>query len=342
MKLYAIHIKPASGFGTGLKGDTLFGHFCWQAAYDGSLVEGGLERQIAAYPEKPFAVFSSAFPVLKNGDKKTYVLKRPDLPFSFMLPAVKDKAENIRRKKEFKKKKWMLVGKNLRPDVKTAEFISNDTLLDKAFNQLPSAALRQLRKAESPGFIKVYSQSHNTINRLTQTTGKGMFAPYTTENHYYFPEALLAVFVLVDTSATDIDRIRLGFDRIGKWGFGRDASTGLGRFSVDEVKELEPQLSVDATACYTLAPCVPEKGAFKECFFTPFVRYGKHGDRLATHANPFKNPVIMADEGAVFVPQHKDLIGKPFVGRAVTGISKAMPETVVQGYAPCLPLKLEI
>ena len=34
MKLYAIVIETHSGFGTPLKGDTLFGQFCWEVAMD--------------------------------------------------------------------------------------------------------------------------------------------------------------------------------------------------------------------------------------------------------------------------------------------------------------------
>ena len=87
-------------------------------------------------------------------------------------------------------------------------------------------------------FIKTFSQSHNTINRMTQTTGSGMFAPYAKEKFYYFPETELVIFVLIEESVTDIDRVLLGLERIGNWGFGRDASTGLGRFTLGEHDEL--------------------------------------------------------------------------------------------------------
>jgi CRISPR-associated protein Csm4 len=342
LKLYAITLKPTSGFGTALKGDTLFGHFCWQAAYDSSLLEGGLEKQIAIYPEKPFAVFSSAFPKLTKGRSTSYVLKRPDLPFSFMLPLKTDKKGNMEQSKEFKKKKWMLVDENLHLDIKAVNFISDHDLLKEAQRVLTQEAIRQMKKAEKSEFMKMFFQSHNKINRITQTTGAEGFAPYAKENIYYFPETELVVFVLIEESATDIDRVALGLERIGNWGFGRDASTGLGRFELGEQDELPIQVLADSNACYALSPCVPEKGTFKEVFFTPFVRFGKHGDRLATFGNPFKNPVIMADEGAVFIPTDKTLFNKPYIGQAVTHVSKTMPGTVVQGYAPYLPLKLEI
>ena len=342
MKLYAITLKPTSGFGTPLKGDTLFGHFCWQAAYDSSLVEGGLEKQIFMYPEKPFAVFSSAFPKLGEKKRAIFVLKRPELPLSIILPGKIDKAENLRQRKDFKKKKWMFVDKNLHLDTKSATFITDRELLEETRGLLEQDRLRQMKNAELPEFLKIFPQSHNTINRMTQTTGTGMFAPYAKENHYFYPATELVVFVLIEESAIDINRVILGLKRIGNWGFGRDASTGLGRFELGDYEELSLPLPDDSNACYALSPCVPEKGAFKDAYFTPFVRFGKHGDRLACYGNPFKNPVIMADEGAVFIPKDRPFNNKPYIGQAITNVSKTMPETVVQGYAPYLPLKLEI
>jgi len=80
LKLYEIIIKPVASFGTPLKGDTIFGHFCWQLAYNPSLLNGGLEQWIACYGERPFAVFSSAWPKLRDNKESFYALKRLDLP----------------------------------------------------------------------------------------------------------------------------------------------------------------------------------------------------------------------------------------------------------------------
>ena len=62
MKIYEITIKPLSGFGTTLKGDTLFGHICWQAAYDDGLFGRSIESLLSNYSENPFVVMSSAYP----------------------------------------------------------------------------------------------------------------------------------------------------------------------------------------------------------------------------------------------------------------------------------------
>ncbi len=342
MKLYAITLKPLSGFGTPLKGDTLFGHFCWQVAYDPSLVEGGLEVQLARYPDKPFTVFSSAFPSLTIGGKTSWFLKRPDLPFSFLMPRQESRLEDLRRKKDFKVKKWMRVEDLRRLQMRTAEFLDDQELFKRSFAEVTHETRRQVQKADDPMLLKTTGQPHNTINRLTQTTGTGLFAPYTAQNYYYLPETELVIFALIEETATDIERLTLGLERMGAWGYGRDASIGLGRFEVCDREEISLPVLMPATACYTLAPCVPVTDDLKDAFFTPFVRFGKHGDRLACQGNPFKNPVIMADEGAVLIPKNNAAIQKPYVGRAVTHVSKALPNTVVQGFAPWLPLEMEI
>lgn len=104
MRFYAITITPISGFATPLKGDTLFGQFCWQIANrPDSFLHGGQKFndviQNYAKGEKPFAVFSSAFPKLDNPSR--VALKRPDLPAGRFFP--------LKDKKALKKKTWLPV-----------------------------------------------------------------------------------------------------------------------------------------------------------------------------------------------------------------------------------------
>ncbi|MBF0226063.1 MAG: hypothetical protein HQK76_11460 [Desulfobacterales bacterium] len=342
MKFYEITIKPTSGFGTPIKGDTLFGHFCWQAANNDSLLNGKFEDYISIYCQKPFAIFSSAFPKIEFPET-CYVLKRPDMP----EPLKKSKDENninlqekikkFEQRKQDKKKKWMVVKKSLTINPAKAEFISDKELFEKQLDP----KIHRIGKEHPEKFMISFSQPHNTINRLTNTTGTGMFAPYIKDNFYYLNDIKLAIFVLIDESAIDIEKIAKGLERIGKWGYGRDASTGLGKFSIESKTELTFPDTKNFNACYSLSPCVPEKDCFSISYFSPFVRFGKHGDILSNSKNPFKNPVIMADEGSVFKPINKDFFNKPYLGRAVQGVSKSMEETVVQGYSPYLPIKLE-
>ena len=343
MKLYEIIIKPLSGFGTPLKGDTLFGHFCWQAAYNSLLLEGGLEKWIACYQDRPFAVFSSTCPKFVDDGKFFYAFKRPELPLSFLFPpSSDDKKEALKEFKENKKKKWMRVDEKLSLTLDSVEYMTDEDLVKASKKQVTKETGKTMRGERHQKFYADFIQQHNTINRLTMTTGEGVFAPFTETAFFYYPETKLAVFVLIDEEATDIERVRIAMENIGMFGFGRDASTGCGRFDLAEPTELPLPSADSCNACYALAPTVPEKGLFPEHYFTPFVRFGKHGDVLATSENPFKNPVVMADEGAVFMPKNENVFKKPYIGRAVLNTSKSIKQTVVQGYAPYLPFRLEM
>lgn len=342
MKFYEITIKPKSPFGTQLKGDTLFGHFCWQVVYDPDLAEGGLPEQLRRYGVTPFVVFSSAFPKLHNG-KWRYCLPRPDAVY-----LDNQRFGNISRKerllqmKEMKKKKWMMLTDSGAVNLRTVELLTDEDMKKRFETVLAFESGMPPRSAGLDDFITRISQPHNTINRITGTTGTGAFAPYAKENIFYRPGITLALFVLLDETVIDIERIRKGLERIGTWGYGRDASTGMGRFEIGDYVELPLPDPGGANACYTLAPSVPDRGAFSRSFFSPFVRFGKHGGELATGKNPFKRPVIMADEGAVFIPDENEPFIRPWLGSAVSGVSYSQPDTVVQGYAPWLPLKLEL
>lgn len=345
MKLYEITVKPRSGFGTPLKGDTIFGHFCWQVAHDATILNGGLEKWVACYAEKPFVVFSSAWPKFYDSEtgKAQYILKRPDLPDSVLFRSSgMDRQTQIKERKENKRKKWIGIGEDLCIVLGDVNYFTGKDLLEKAKNQATHETRRQMRRRDKSDFCTSFGQPHNTINRRTMTTGEGKFAPFSETTNFYYPETELVIFVLVDEAATSMERIQRAMERIGKWGYGKNASTGLGRFDLAECDELDLPVADSPNACYTLAPVVPQRGLFSESYFTPFIRFGKHGERLANSQNPFKNPVIMADEGAVFVPRDLTVFEKPYIGLGISGLSKSMPQTVGQGYSFYLPFKLEM
>ena len=325
MKSYELTLRPLSDFGTPLKGDTLFGCFCWQAAYDESLIEGGLEEALKIYDLRPFAVFSSAF--LKIGEvAPTYVFKRPDLPLSRIFPDHgTDRKTRYETQRENKRRKWMAVEKELTINLKKARFFDTQGLTGAFDIRLPMPSARP----------------HNTINRLTLSTGTGAFAPYEMETLIYPSNAMLAVIILIDEQRTSVELIQKGLRKIGQFGFGRDASIGMGRFCVEGCQEITDNYGEHAPGCYTLAPCVPDASEAKQIFFSPFIRYGKHGDLLATRGSPFKKPVVMADEGAVVLRQPGEGVDKPYIGKAVRGISMVQRTAVLQGYSPFIPITLE-
>ncbi len=344
MKVYEITIKPLTGFGTSLKGDTIFGHFCWQIAYDEKLSGKTLDVLLSSYHSKPFAIFSSAYPRFSNSTKCFYAFKTPDLPMDNLFALPDDKKEKIKKRKEYKAKRWMLLekGKGF-SSFKDLKFMNDKDLLEKAKVNISDETKKQMRRSDAKNFVSAFSQSHNKINRITNTTGEEGFAPFAVEQQVFYPGTELVLFVGIDETLIKIEQIRIGLERIGSSGFGKDASTGLGRFELSGESEIDltKMGSNSPNACYTLSPCVPERDTFAAMFFTPFTRFGRHGDVFAKSSNPFKNPVIMADDGGVFIPKNRDIFNKPYIGRAVTNISKTEPRTVMQGYSLYIPVNVE-
>ena len=344
MKLYQLTIKPLTPFGTPLKGDTIFGHLCWQAAYDSGLLVGGLERWIEKYDTDPFAVCSSAFPLLVEEEVGVNIaLPRPQLPLSLLEVTSSKVKRSIRMavRKKMKKKKWLLVKEDLKLQLQPEFLLTDAELFSRCYANLPADLRRSYSTESEKKLFLVDHQAHNSIDRLTGTTGSGDgFAPYSCENITWSPGTELVVFCLINEEALDEDHLRTMFERIGQFGFGRDAATGLGRFELVDCELQGLPINDRANACFTLSPSVPEVDLYSHKYFLPFTRFGRHGDRLAHSLNPFKAPVVMADEGAVFIPGSSDVFSRPYLGCAVHDVSLVQPQAVAQGYAIYLPMEV--
>lgn len=342
MNIYEIVIKPISGFGTSLKGDTIFGHLCWQAFYDKTLFGMNIDKLLGDYDTNPFLIVSSAFPKIGNG----YALKRPEMPLDMLFEIEKyDEREIIGKRKELKNKKWMYVEKNTQlKSLKSDKLYINDSkLLERLATLSNKINQKYVSKKGIKSIVADYTQPHNTINRITGKTGEDQFAPYSVDQKVYIPEIELAIFLSIREDIK-INSVVEAFNRIGVSGFGKDSSTGLGRFEVVSFEEIDLKLigSDKPNALYTLSPSVLKSDSIKDIYFSPFVKFGRHGDILAKSGNPFKNPVIMADEGAVVIPADEKLFNKPYIGIAVREVSKVEPKAVTQGYSLYVPIIVEV
>lgn len=344
MKTAALIIKPRSPFGTPLKGDTLFGQFCWQVAEDPSLINGEFSQRVSVYGEKPFAIFSSAFPLIET-QTPSVLFPRPAIASE---RSDEDRKERFEARKKNKKKKWMRLPLETLKHRKEDEYLTEADAFKLFKGTQETQETQNPKSKNSLSFLSAmdqrlfskHEQSHNTINRLTSTTGTGFFAPYSQTNIFFLPGLHLVIFIAIDEAAMDFSDVKKAMARLGAWGFGRDASTGLGRFEVISLEEMTwPERKPDRPL-YTLGPCVPKKGEIREYRGNTFIRFGKHGAELATSGHPFKTPVVMMDEGALLYPAVSPEKEKPYVGTGLTtGLSKAERPTLAQGYALALPLE---
>lgn len=331
MKVYEVCIKPTSDFATPLQGDCLFGHICWQLAHDSELV-GEIDDILSDYDRVPFCIVSD--PVMRfnvNGEIK-YIFPKAFAPTGSKeitaMTSFDERKKEYDRRKSAKKAKWMLVSLN-----KKISLNNFATLTDIA---------KELNLEDDLKPFVEYRQSHNSIDRITGTTGTGgAFAPFTTNGIAWSPNLEMAIFIGI---RDDIPRkgIKTALERIGNFGYGADATSGKGRFEVLSMEEIKLTAlgDVNGNALYSLSAVVPEKDAYKKVYFEPFIRTGKHGDAKATSEHPFKQPVLKAATGAVLIPNDIGMVKQTYVGMAVKNVS-LFEETVEQGYALVIPMKVE-
>lgn len=195
---------------------------------------------------------------------------------------------------------------------------------------------------EQAGFQTVL-QPHNSISRRTFTTGQG-FDPYQMEQLWPAKGLRLDVHLVADLDRLPPETLTSALKDIGQFGYGRDASIGLGRFGLDDWREGRPAAVAVADAWLALAPIAPQGGPWDpaRCYYRPFARFGRHGADAASGGTVFKTPVLLADTGAVLTP--KGGTGEAlFAGQGLGGngrLSTQEPRTVHQGYAPVLPIAL--
>jgi CRISPR-associated protein Csm4 len=312
MQAFRVIINLQSAFATPLKGDTLFGQLCWTIR--NRLGENRLTELLSGYASgQPFAVVSDAFP---HG-----YLPLPKLPGHYY-----DKIEGADRK-AIKKRCWL-------PESAVDRPLAQWLALARTASELAGRASSLSEK---------HPQPHNTINRLTNTTGNG-FDPYSIEQEWFIPDISWSMVLLLDTDRLSSGDCRQCLEDMGNIGFGRDASIGLGKFSLSEFAETALPGQAGANACLTLAPCAPQGLGFdgRNSFYQLFTRFGRHGD-IAVHkeGKPFKNPVLLAQTGAVLATQPAV---SGFIGQGIGGngeLSKTLPATVHQGYAPVIAINLE-
>lgn len=306
MKAHKLTLRPLTHFGTPLAGDTLFGHLCW--ALRERFGTPRLTEALDGYTDgRPFLSVSDALPA-------GYV-PRPTAPNEAL--GITIDPEQRKTAREFN---WLPVTGAALP----------------LREWLGTAAKCEIAEA---GVL-----TQNTINRLTGTTGTGMFAPRQVDRTAFRANVLLDVYAACDEARLSAADLRALFEDVGAVGFGRDASTGLGKFAVEHRAE---HVWPAPPTCHwlTLAPCAPEPDLLdpERSFYQPLTRFGRHGNVAVRLGQPFKRPLLMLRTGALLRLREPGTLvvhGRGLGGRAAP-LSAVLPETVHQGYAPVLPLQME-
>ncbi|MBN8454026.1 hypothetical protein [Accumulibacter sp.] len=301
-----------SPLGTPLAGDTVFGQMCWTLREAASETE--LARRLEGYAEgHPWLVVSDGFP--------SGFLPRPSLPQHLVTPN-----HDPTQRKADKRRRWLHA--------------------DGTGDALAAQLARAVDDAQAYGQAPRHeTQAHNTLNRLTGTTGEGAFAPYAVAHSRYAAGQRIDLYLALDDERLPAAEAARLLAALGSAGFGRDASIGLGKFSVEGIEAASFAEPTRAGAYWTLGPCAPQGQGFvgSKSYWRVFTRFGRHGNALALSGSPFKTPLLLAATGALLVPAG-EFERRAFVGQGLGGngrLSKTQPATVHQGYAPVATIDLE-
>ncbi|MCI5763564.1 type III-A CRISPR-associated RAMP protein Csm4 [Actinobacillus porcinus] len=305
MKTYRFTLSPQSAFGTPLVGDSLFGQLCW--AIVNRFGETRLNELLDGYVEqRPFMVVSDCF-------SKGY-LPLPTIPSRFWQTDESHKAD----RKKLKKIQWI--------KWEDAQKSAVEFWQEKAI-----AANFKFEKESQ-------DQYHNTIDRSTGTTGEDIFAPYATELTWYNKTQQFDLYIVLDEERLSLSNLKQILKDVGDFGFGRDASIGLGKFTIAEEVQAVEFKQENANCYFTLANSAPQGlGLNKDnSYYQITTRFGRHGDIQALSSSPFKKPIILAKAAAIFTPNEYKV--RSFLGNGLTGVSNAQQNAVHQGYAPVFNL----
>jgi len=165
------------------------------------------------------------------------------------------------------------------------------------------------------GIVETEIIAHNTINRLTNTTGEGG-GFFQQEEDFYEPGQEFNIYVRCQGDY--VETVKLCFQYIADSGFGKDKSTGKGHFEIvsweseTEDKKILPECK-NPNAFMSLSNMIPSEKDPTDARYNLITKYGRLGGDWAKSAYPdnengekskglvpFKTPLLMFEAGAVF------------------------------------------
>ncbi len=191
---------------------------------------------------------------------------------------------------------------------KKLSFVRKDTLL----NTHPLTETRLFQNLTEEDFLNLPLKQKrifkNTINRLSNQTSH----LYSTEETFFEEGLCFDVYLKYQSHLIKKEEIYEVLTNMGKAGYGKDASTGKGRFEIKEC-ETSPEIlrpRPDCKSFMSLSHGLPDS-SIKRGYFKTITKFPKHGGYLAIAANPFKNPIILTIPGSVFfVNEIKEVYGQ--------------------------------
>ncbi len=299
MRLIHFTLQPRAPVGTPLRGDTLLGHLVWQYAYAHG--QEAMEEFFERVASNPPAC-SDLFPEGK--------LPIPLMPLKFEKGEAKD------RKKH--------------KDVKLLPVETIKKLQDGLSEKALADAIMAAAKTSEEKYYEGVSTLHASINRLTGTTTEESASLYARPVTHYGKtkvneqdgnksvEPINLHGYLAPGALGNHDEVKELLKRAGDFGYGADASSGLGVFTVESFSEEELFVPANANAWMSLSrhltdtECNPHKA-----YYGIETHYGRLGGALANTGNVFKHPLLLCAAGGLW-PGWKDSVRGGMLEHVVT------------------------
>ena len=308
---YLVRLTLEGPISTPLHSGTIFGHLCWAMRHiDG---EDALSRWLAQQAHDPLLVSDG--------------LPAGCLPRPLLAPKTIGLALKPGEVKKLRKTPFL----PLTDFLELRSGLDEERLIERL--RLGFAEQGECRRRRPDRLIGV-RVAHNTINRHTARTPDSGGLYFTDEQ---WPAAAGAEFDVYVHTSMPAPKLGELFSLVGEWGFGKDSSTGRGRFRVEilspagglfDFPEANRRLSLShgvltenmADPRYRLETHYGKLGSLWANTKVHFSPGGGEGGRLKA-AGPFKHPITLLKPGATFRP----VDGGPY-GCMLAGVHPAKKE----------------
>ena len=265
-----IILKPISPFITELQSDTIFGHFAWGVRF--LYGEERLKELLEDFEKNPFIIFSDGF--LKG------FLAKPLLKY---IP----KDEEMKNAKKVKKS--ALIDKNFL--FENIESLSGEKIFEF------------LKNSKNKVNIQTSITQKNSVNRLSNLVEEGLYSI----KEKFIENEFEIYFAYQNISQKEIEEV---FSFIAKRGYGKDKSTGKGRFEFNinwNFKEKEFFKYKKGYKYLNLSSMFISDNMHLLAGKT-ITKFPKAGGFYAG-SEPFKNPCVMYLPGSIF-EVNEGILGK--------------------------------
>lgn len=184
---------------------------------------------------------------------------------------------------------------------------------------------------QSPWPTATVKRTHNTIDRARGTVLEGGLH-FVHEDWRFAEGALLDLYIEAEDNP---ERIATLLGHLGAAGFGRDASTGRGRFVVESVAQdaILATLPGDGARHVSLSRGVLTPVTMRDALWRAEPHFGRAGPQISlTGHSPFKRPVLLTRPGASFRREG-------VAGRWLTGLHPTRPEIGLNGFHVAIPFR---